>query len=140
MKKRWIVIGVIVLIVIAIFVCIGSCVAGGGSGGSTGKQLPTEISNDIESQLQEECTKWYQDKLYDFQIQKAEQGNVTEKIQAEGINGIWCIQGGGKCGNSPVTRDYVYIQQGGRWSKSAGGMYSPLDDYWVRMGCPFRMH
>jgi hypothetical protein len=76
--------------------------------------------------------------IYDFQVVNAGEGNVTEKLRNRGVQGIWCVTATGKCGNHPMTRNWIFTKGSSSW-EGTGGEYSPTDRSWEDFGCPFRM-
>jgi hypothetical protein len=142
MKRRMLVITCLLLASGLVFGCGGGVTSQSpvsGKGEAAPQQtVPSNIQNGIETDMKAECTKYHKDNIYDLQILKAGQGNVTQKMQSGGIEEVWCVTVTAKCGNLKRTRNFVYVKQPGNWEKT-GGEYSPREDYWQSVGCPFSM-
>lgn len=129
-----------ILLIASLLLALGLLVGCGeeSQGSQQSISVPSNIQRDVEEDMKAECTKYHQDKIYDFEILASGQGNITEKLQNEGMQEIWCVTAAAKCGNLPRTRNWIFTKASGRWNKT-GGEYAPYSRSWKEHGCPFSM-
>jgi hypothetical protein len=82
------------------------------------------------------CTRNYNEDPYDMQVLKVGSGHITAKMSQQGLEGIWCTIVTGKCGNSKVKYNTVWLKssQDHQWH---GNILSDDWGTWQTLGCPF---